>query len=314
MTGTNVDLPQHAPRSAPDVRALHARASARFGALVHAVRADQWELATPCAGWTVRDLINHVAAENLWTAPLMAGATIAEVGDAYDGDVLGDDPTAAWDAAAADARGAVDAPGALDRTVHLSFGDTPATEYLDQLFADHLIHAWDLAQAIGADSRLDADLVAACAAWFDTVEDAYRRAGAIGPRTHVAAGADPQTVLLARFGRSDALAAVARFNDAFNRHDVDGVMALMTDDCVFDATGPAPDGQRFEGQDEVRAEWERLFEASPTARFETEEIIAAGDRAVVRWTYHFGDGHVRGMDVLQIRDGRVAEKRSYVKG
>jgi ketosteroid isomerase-like protein len=198
--------------------------------------------------------------------------------------------------------------------VHLSFGDTPATEYLDQLFADHLIHAWDVAQAIGADTELDADLVAACAAWFDSAEDAYRGAGAVGPRLYVTAGADPQTVLLARFGRSDTLAAVARFNDAFNRHDVDAVMALMTEDCVFDTTGPAPDGHRFEGQDEVQAEWERLFAASPTARFETEEIIAAGDRAVVRWTYQFGHGHVRGVDVLRVRDGRVAEKLSYVKG
>jgi uncharacterized protein (TIGR03086 family) len=278
------------------------------------VRADQWDLPTPCAGWTVRDLINHVVAENLWTAPLMEGATIAEIGDAYDGDVLGDDPGSAWDAATGSARRAVEAPDALERTVHLSFGDTPATEYLDQLFADHLIHAWDLAQAIGADSRLDADLIAACAAWFATVEDTYRSAGAIGPQLFVTVDADPQARLLARFGRSDTLATLTHFNDAFNRHDVDAVMALMTDDCVFDTTEPAPDGRRFAGQQEVRAEWERLFAAAPTARFDAEEIVAAGDRAVVRWVYDFGHGHVRGVDVLQVRDGRVAEKLSYVKG
>ena len=296
-----------------DLRRLHQQASARFDALVHAVRAEQWQLPTPCAGWTVRDLVNHVVAENLWTAPLMDGATIADVGDAYDGDVLGDDPVAAWDAAAASARQAVDAPGAVERTVHLSFGDTPATEYVNQLFADHLIHGWDLAQAIGADARLEPELVAACGSWFDTVEETYRQAGAIGPRPLVTVGADAQAQLLARFGRSDTLAVVHAFNDAFARRDVDAVMSLMTDDCVFESTAPAPDGQRYTGRDAVRSVWEDLFAASPT-RFDIEDTFGAGDRAVVHWTYHFRDGHVRGVDVLRVRDGRIAEKLSYVKG
>jgi uncharacterized protein (TIGR03083 family) len=95
----------------PDIRRHHQRACAQFGALVHAVRPEQWQLPTPCAGWTVRDLVNHVVGENLWTVPLLDGATIAEVGDIYDGDVLGDDPVAAWDAADDGARQAVDAPG-----------------------------------------------------------------------------------------------------------------------------------------------------------------------------------------------------------
>jgi hypothetical protein len=70
------------------------------------------------------------------------------------------------------------------------------------LFADHLIHAWDLARAIGGDECLDAGLVAACATWFDAVEDAYRSAGAIAVRPPVPGDADAQTMLLARFGRS----------------------------------------------------------------------------------------------------------------
>ena len=53
----------------------------------------------------------------------------------------------------------------MDRIVHLSFGDFPGREYTLQLFADHLIHAWDLARAIGAEERLDAGLVGACASW-----------------------------------------------------------------------------------------------------------------------------------------------------
>lgn len=292
---------------------LHRRASAHFGELVGRVGVGQWHLATPCEGWDVRALVNHVVAENLWTRPLMEGRTIAEVGTAFDGDVLADDPAGAWAEAAAQARAAVDPPDALERTVHLSFGDTPAEEYVLQLFADHLIHAWDLAQAIGEDASLEPDLVDACADWFDDVEDAYRQGGAIGQRPLVPIGADAQTRLLARFGRSDALAAVHRFNGAFASHDVDLVMAALTDDCVFDSTQP-PDGRRYEGQEQVRACWEELFAASPDAVFETEETVAAGDRAVVRWRYTFGDGHVRGVDLLTVRDGLISEKRSYVKG
>lgn len=114
------------------------------------------------------------------------------------------------------------------------------------------------------------------------------------------------------------LATVHRFNDAFNRHDVDAVMALMTDDCVFDNTRPPPDGERIVGQAAVRAFWAEFFRRSPDARFDTEEIFAAGDRCVVRWTYHWvkdgKPGHVRGVDIFRVQDGKVAEKLSDVKG
>lgn len=114
------------------------------------------------------------------------------------------------------------------------------------------------------------------------------------------------------------LDVVERFNDAFNRHDVDAIMALMTDDCVFDNTRPPPDGERFQGRAAVRAFWEAFFLRSPHARFEAEEVFAAADRCVVRWVYHWvrdgTPGHIRGVDVFRVRDGRVAEKFSYVKG
>jgi ketosteroid isomerase-like protein len=110
------------------------------------------------------------------------------------------------------------------------------------------------------------------------------------------------------------LAVIERFNAAFNQHDVEAIMALMTDDCVFENTYPPPDGERFVGQAAVRACWEGLFSGSPAALFESEEVFAAGDRAVVRWSYSWGGGHVRGVDVMRVRDGKVAEKLSYVKG
>lgn len=111
---------------------------------------------------------------------------------------------------------------------------------------------------------------------------------------------------------------IDRFNEAFNRHDVPAIMALMTPDCVFDSTRPPPDGERFEGQDAVAAYWTAFFARSPAAKFEAEEIITCGDRCVVRWVYHWireeKEGHVRGVDVFRVRDGLVAEKLSYVKG
>jgi ketosteroid isomerase-like protein len=116
----------------------------------------------------------------------------------------------------------------------------------------------------------------------------------------------------------DPLSVVQRFNDAFNSHDLDAIMALMTDDCVFENTRPAPDGTRVEGQAAVRECWRQLFTNSPQARFESTDMFACGDRCVVHWTYHWvkpsGSGHVRGVDILRVRDGKVAEKLAYVKG
>jgi len=114
------------------------------------------------------------------------------------------------------------------------------------------------------------------------------------------------------------LEAVDRFNDAFNRHDVDAVMAAMTDDCVFENTSP-PEGRRYEGKDQVRAAWEEFFAASPDAHFDGEDVIVAGDRCIVQWQYTWSndDGtksSLRGVDVLRVRDGKVAEKFAYVKG
>lgn len=112
----------------------------------------------------------------------------------------------------------------------------------------------------------------------------------------------------------DTLSILTRFHDAFNAHDVDAIMALMTDDCVFENTSPSPDGERYVGQQAVRGMWERLFAASPNAHFEVEEMFVSGDRGVIRWRYTWGSGHVRGVDVMRVRDGKVAEKFSYVKG
>ena len=124
-------------------------------------------------------------------------------------------------------------------------------------------------------------------------------------------GDDPTT--------AETLATIERFNTAFNAHDVDAIMDLMTDDCVFEGTGPAPDGARVVGQAAVRAVWDDLFRSSPRAQFDAEDLFAAGDRCTVCWVYRFDRddpdaGHIRGGDVFRVRDGKVAEKFAYVKG
>jgi ketosteroid isomerase-like protein len=116
----------------------------------------------------------------------------------------------------------------------------------------------------------------------------------------------------------DPVSVVAKFNEAFARADVDAVMALMTDDCIFENTFPAPDGERHVGATAVRQFWDQFFASTHAPRWETEELIAVGDRVVTRWRFSWGSGteagHVRGADVFRVRDGKVAEKLSYVKG
>jgi ketosteroid isomerase-like protein len=117
---------------------------------------------------------------------------------------------------------------------------------------------------------------------------------------------------------TDPVAVVTQFCEAFDRGDVDAVMALMTDDCVFENTSPAPDGERHVGQAAVRKFWEGFFATTEEPRFENEEMFAAGDRVVSRWRFSWGSagsgGHVRGVDLYRVRDGKVAEKLAYVKG
>ena len=116
----------------------------------------------------------------------------------------------------------------------------------------------------------------------------------------------------------DTRAAVERLNDALNAHNLDALMAAFTEDCVFENTSPRPDGQRYAGAEAVRAFWDQWLTANPDARFETEEMIVHGDRAVVRWVYHKTRSgqpwHLRGVDLFRVRGGRVAEKLAYIKG
>ena len=124
----------------------------------------------------------------------------------------------------------------------------------------------------------------------------------------------------ARMSRLESAMRVAlEFNHAFNRHDVTGMMRLMSAHCVFENTAPAPDGTRYAGKQAVTQFWQNFFLESPHAHIEIEDIFGMGERCIMRWTYTWVDpkgntGHVRGVDLFQVKNDLIREKLSYVKG
>jgi uncharacterized protein (TIGR03086 family) len=193
--------------SSPEVVDLYARSVDEFLEAVNRVPDDAWTAPTPCTDWDVRALVSHVVGEDRWVVPLLDGRTIADVGDALDGDLLGAAPREAAVAAGKSASAAFAEPGATERTVHLSFGDFAGAEYAWQVLVDHVVHTWDLLAAIGADRSQDPGLVAASAGWWSGWEEGYRGAGAVGPRVEVPAGAPAQDRLIGSFGRDPAWTA-----------------------------------------------------------------------------------------------------------
>lgn len=175
------------------------RAIDEFDRRVRDISDDQWTDPTPCTDWNVRDLVSHVVAEDLWAPLLLDGMTLEEVGDRFDTDVLGDDPPAAWSRARQGTLEALD--GSTAPLVHTSMGEIDIDEYLRQLFADHLIHAWDLAWGIGADEDLDPELVSVCFRLSLPAADLMQASGLFGDRVVPPAGSDPQVRLLALYGR-----------------------------------------------------------------------------------------------------------------
>jgi len=176
------------------------RASEGFLQRARNVKPDQWSAATPCSEWDVRALVNHVAGEYFWVKEMVDGKTVADVGDRLDGDLLGPDPVDALTQAQRSALVALEAPGALAKTVHLSFGDFPASEYAKQMTVDSVIHSWDLARATGGDETLDPELVEMCYVEMQKTAEDWRSAGAFGPQTSPSDGST-QARLLALTGR-----------------------------------------------------------------------------------------------------------------
>jgi ketosteroid isomerase-like protein len=118
----------------------------------------------------------------------------------------------------------------------------------------------------------------------------------------------------------DGGAFVDRFNTVWNGHDMDGILSMMTDDVVFEASfGKDPWGARVVGKAAVRELLQGMFARIPDVRWDEVRHFAHPDVAVVEWitsgTPHGGTRYeVYGCDVLALRDGRIAAKRSFRKG
>jgi uncharacterized protein (TIGR03086 family) len=184
-----------------DLPELHARALDATRRIVVGVDAAQWHDDTPCPPWDVRELVNHVVTGNWWAAELAAGATIESVGDRLDGDVLGDDPPAAYDASAAAAAAVFRVPGAMEAPCHVSYGPVPGEVYCGHRYIDVLVHGWDAAVATRQSAELDPDLVDACLAVVEPQIEQLTGSGAFGTTVELGPGADAQARLLAMLGR-----------------------------------------------------------------------------------------------------------------
>ncbi|MFI5240266.1 MAG: TIGR03086 family metal-binding protein [Candidatus Saccharimonadia bacterium] len=135
------------------------QANQLFSQLVQSITPDAWIKPTPCDKWNVRQLVAHVAYENAWVPDLLNGKTVQEIGNKYDGELLGDDPKAAWKRYSEAAEQAVHNSKSGQDLVHLSFGDFSVDFYINQLFFDHIIHSWDLAVALSSQLKFNDQLV-----------------------------------------------------------------------------------------------------------------------------------------------------------
>ncbi len=131
-----------------------------------------------------------------------------------------------------------------------------------------------------------------------------------GPKQTTGSGARPD---------EEALELLVRFADAWNRHDLDALMSMMTDDCVFEASaGGHVNGHRSEGKQAVRAAYAAVFDTFHDAHWANPRHFVTGNRAVSEWTFTGtkADGsrvEVTGCDLFTLRDGKIAVKNSYRK-
>jgi uncharacterized protein (TIGR03086 family) len=144
-----------------ELPSLFDEAVRQFSTRVALVSDDDWGKPTPDSEWSVADLVMHVIDEHRWMPPLLAGHDLDTAGKIVAGSATSadSDRSADWASASVASRQAVGGPGALDESVHLSRGLTPATEYLVEMIFDATVHSWDLAVALDADASLPDELV-----------------------------------------------------------------------------------------------------------------------------------------------------------
>jgi len=110
-----------------------------------------------------------------------------------------------------------------------------------------------------------------------------------------------------------------KFNEAFNRHDVSGMLSLMSEDCVFESAYPAPGGIVYSGKPAIAQFWQDFFNRSPQAHIKIEEVFGFAYRCILRWRYDPGEradgrGWIRGVDIYQVKNDQITEMLSYIKG
>jgi ketosteroid isomerase-like protein len=143
--------------------------------------------------------------------------------------------------------------------------------------------------------------------------------GAAGHRVAAVSVGTGRTPMISQFTDRGKESLLQAFADAWNRHDVDALMSMMTTDCVFEASGGnAVDGERHEGQPAVRAAYAAVFEQYPDARWHNARHFVTGDRGVSEWTFTgtLKDGkrvEVTGCDLFTFQNGKIAIKNSFRK-
>ena len=194
-----------------DVIELYERARAGFGSRLHAIAEDQWALPTPCTEWVVRDLVHHLVYVQCWVPPLAAGLTVEEIGDRFEGELLGADPVATWEASIRETIDALGQPGVREREIRLlAYGTVTGLDLAYDMAMDLHVHTWDLASALGLDRALDPDVTAIIHDWLESVDvdrdlgfslPRLRAKGFFAPRVLTPPDADVQTRMLAIVGR-----------------------------------------------------------------------------------------------------------------
>lgn len=183
--------------------------------VVQQIRDDQWGLAIPewiAVGSSVkrdevdlRAMLNYHAYDDIWVPDMLAGRTMAEVGESkWKGeDLLGDDPKASFHTIveAAVAAAAVVTPEQLEQTAHLSFGDFTIREYFWQITQFRALRAYEFACLIGVDPTLPDDLVRGVWDQLQPNVEAWRSMGVFGPAVEVPETASLQDKLLGLTGR-----------------------------------------------------------------------------------------------------------------
>jgi uncharacterized protein (TIGR03086 family) len=193
------------PLNAEKTRQCFLAAIESTSSIVAAVQDDAWTRPTPCDEWDVKDIVNHLVYENVWAVELFNGRTIDEVGDKFEGDLVGDSPKSTYLETANAIREVVERSDSMSVMCNISSGPVPGSEYASQLFVDTLIHGWDIAAGSGQPGVLDPELVAACMPLARAAREAVGESGPFGTTVAAKESASAQSVLLGLLGRdSDA--------------------------------------------------------------------------------------------------------------